>query len=573
MFRPLAQTMVFAMVGSLLVALTIVPVILSLITGKTARSRETRVFLWLQQGYLRLLARVLAHRRATVGLAAVLFAGTVALTPLIGTEFLPQLEEGAIAINAVRLPNAALAGSVEVATFMEKELLTFPEVKTVVSKTGRAEVSEDPMGPEQTDLLIMLHPKSQWTSGRSKPELVAAMQERLGQIPGLRLSFSQPISLRVNELISGVKSDLAIKVFGQDIEILKTNADQIAATLGEIAGAEDVRVEQVTGFSQLDIIPDRRAMARYKLNMADLNQVVETAVGGKVATTVIEGQMRFGVQVRFPRTQRSEIEAIEAILLPTPSGARVPLGQVAQVTRVEGPAQISRENNMRRVVVEVNIRGRDLGGFVAEAERRLAGISRALPAGYWIEYGGTFENQKRAVGRLRIVVPLAVALIFFMLISALGSLKTAALVLANLPFAVVGGVLAMLALGITLNVPSTVGFIALFGVAVQNGTVLVTFVNQLRHTGLGVDQALVEACRLRFGALLMTALTTVLGLLPMVYAQGPGAEVQQPLAVVVIGGLITATMLTLFVLPALYHWLPPRLPPDPRRPGTAPDRS
>jgi len=559
MFGPLSQTLVFAMLGSLIVAMSIVPLILSLLMQKGVGTREPRVFLWLQRGYLSLLDKVLVHRRTTVGVAAAVFVATMALTPMIGTEFLPKLEEGAVAINVVRLPNASLNGSVNVGTFMEKEMLQFPEVLTVITKTGRAEISEDPMGPEQNDVMIMLHPQSEWTTGRSKQQLVAAMQKRLEKIPGIRLSFSQPIALRVNELISGVKSDLAVKIFGRDIDFLKEKADKIASVLGGLEGAEDVRVEQVTGFTQLDIIPDRRAMARYKLNMHDINEIVETAIGGKVATTMIDGQMRFDVQVRFPKTRRDSIRAIEAILLPTPAGARVPLGQVARVKRVEGPAQISRENNMRRVVIETNIRGRDLGGFVAEAQERLDEINKGLPAGYWIDYGGTFENQQRAMRRLRIVVPMSVLLILFMLISALGSLKTAGLVLANLPFAVVGGVLSMLLLGITLNVPSTVGFIALFGVAVQNGTVLVTFINQLRQRGSPVREAVTEACRLRFRALLMTAATTVLGLVPMVYAVGPGAEVQRPLAVVVIGGLITATLLTLFVLPALYHWLPPRL--------------
>ena len=562
LFKPLALTMVFAMLGSLVVALTVVPVILSFIMRKGDQPKQPRLLLWLQGRYLALLNQALTHRRLTVGLAGVAFAGTMALTPLIGTEFLPPLEEGAIAINVVRLPNASLTGSVAVGTFMEKEILSFPEVKTVVTKTGRAEISEDPMGPEQSDVLIALHPESEWTTGRSKSELVAAMKQKLGTIPGLRFSFSQPIALRVNELISGVKSDLAVKVFGQDIDILKDNADRIAAIIGGIDGAEDVRVEQVTGFTQLDIIPDRRAMARYQLNMNDLNEIVETAIGGKVATTMIDGQMRFAVQVRFPEELRSDIAAVEAILLPSPAGARVPLSHLAKVVQTEGPAQISREGNMRRVVVEANIRGRDLGGFVAETQARLAELTSALPAGYWIKYGGTFENQQRAMARLSIVVPLSVLLIFFMLVSALGSLKTASLVLANLPVALVGGVLAMLLFRITLNVPSTVGFIALFGVAVQNGTVLVTFINQLREAGRPLREAVVEACALRFRALLMTATTTVLGLLPMVYAVGPGAEVQRPLAVVVIGGLVTATMLTLFVLPSLYHWLPPRLSPD-----------
>ncbi len=551
MFKPLALTMVFAMSGSLVAAVIVMPVLLSFLLSKGIGIKDRYSFLWIKRGYLRILGIVLKYRNITIGIAVTAFAATLALTPLIGTEFLPQLEEGAVAVNVVRLPNASLEGSVRTGTFMEQQLMTFPEVKTVVTKTGRAEISEDPMGPEQNDLLIMLHPESTWTSGRTKAELVEAMQKRLSKIPGLRLSFSQPIALRVNELISGVKTDLAVKVFGDDLEVLKKNADNIAAVLGEIRGAEDVRVEQITGFSQLDIIPNRRAMARYKLNMYDINEIIETAVGGKGATVMIDGQMRFGVQVRFPENRRSDIESIGAILLPTSSGAKVPFSSVAEINRVEGPAQISRENNMRRVVVEANVRGRDLGGFVDEAQDRLAEITKALPAGYWIDYGGTFQNQQSAMQRLSIVVPISVLLIFLMLTSALGSVKTAALVLVNLPFALVGGILSMLLMDITLNVPSIVGFIALFGVAVQNGTVLVTFINQLIQEGRLLQDAIIEACGLRFRALLMTAATTILGLLPMMYAQGPGAEVQRPLAAVVIGGLITSTILTLFVLPAL----------------------
>ena len=558
MFGPLAKTMVFAMLGSLIVAMSIVPLILTL-TIRGGRDKEPLMFLWLQQGYLSALNKVLSHRRITVAVAVALLLATMAMTPMIGTEFLPKLEEGAVAINVVRLPNASLKGSVDVGTYMEKKLLRFPEVKTVITKTGRAEISEDPMGPEQNDVLIMLHPQSKWTTGRNKQELVDLMQQELSKIPGIRLSFSQPIALRVNELISGVKSDLAVKIFGKNLDVLKENADKIAAIIGKIDGAEDVRVEQITGFTQLNIVPNRRAMARYKLNMSDINDVVEAAIGGKIATTIIEGKKRFAVQVRFPESRRNDIDAIEAILLPTLEGARVPLGYVAKIERTEGPAQISHENNMRKVVVETNITGRDLGGFVAEVKRRLGSVTTQFPSGYWVEYGGTFENQRRAMKRLGIVVPLSVMLVFFMLISALGSIKTASLVLVNLPFALVGGILSMLLLGITLNVPSTVGFIALFGVAVQNGTVLVTFIDQLRHQGRSVKDAIIEACRLRFKALLMTAVTTVLGILPMVYAVGPGAEVQRPLAVVVIGGLLTSTILTLFVLPALYQIFAPKI--------------
>jgi len=554
MFRPLALTMIFAMLGALVVSQTVVPAALTWITQGGGTQAEPR---WLQRVrdlYVRVLTRALDHRGATVGIALALGVATAVLATRLGTEFLPDLDEGAIAVNVVRLPNAALEGSVASAGFLESEILAFPEVETVVSKTGRAEISEDPMGPEQTDLLVMLKPRGQWESGRSKAELVAAMRERLERVPGLRLAFSQPIALRVNELISGIKSDVAVKLFGTDIERLKETADGAALVLRGIDGAADVSVEQVAGFSSLEIVPDRRAMARYELNLADLNAIVETAVGGTVATELVEEQRRFGVLVRFRESARHDVEAIERILVPSPTGVKVPLGQVASIRRVEGPAQVSRENGMRRVVVETNVRGRDLGGFVADARRALAGVEAELPPGYWIEYGGTFENQQRAMRRLGLIVPVSVLLIFLLLVSALGSFRSAGIVLANLPFAVVGGLVAMLAFGIRLNVPSTVGFIALFGTAVQNGTVLVTFIEQLRGRGMPVREAVVQACSLRFRALVMTAATTVLGLVPMLYATGSGAEMQRPLAVVVIGGLLTATTLTLLVLPTIYAW-------------------
>lgn len=559
MFKPLTLTMIFAMLGSLAISQTVVPIVLSLILRDPESLGEPRLVRLVRRWYVRLLDRALDHGRITIGAAVVLLAVTLALSTRLGSEFLPKLDEGAIAVNVVRLPNAALEGSVATATFMEKEIMSFPEVRTVVSKSGRAEISEDPMGPEQTDLLIMLKPESRWNSGRDKEELVAAIEERLSRIPGVRLAFSQPIALRVNELISGIKSDLAVKLFGEDIDALKAYADEAAGVLRGIRGAEDVSVEQVAGFSSLEIVPDRRMMARYQLNLADVNEIVETALGGTVTTQIVEGQMRFGLLVRFEESARDDPEKIENILLPTPAGPKVPLGQIAKVRRVEGPAQISRENNMRRVVVEANVRGRDLGGFVEEAREKLGGLADDLPAGYWIDYGGTFESQQRAMSRLSVVVPISILLIFLMLVSALGSVKTAGIVLVNLPFALVGGLMAMLVFGMNLNVPSTIGFIALFGVAVQNGTVLVTVINQLRLGGMGPREAVLSGCSLRFRALLMTAATTVLGLLPMLYATGSGAEIQRPLAVVVIGGLLTATILTLLVLPSIYYWSRPRV--------------
>ncbi|MBN2341143.1 MAG: efflux RND transporter permease subunit [Deltaproteobacteria bacterium] len=552
MFKPLALTMILSMVGSLVSALIVVPALLASLPLRKTPQKPARWFVAVRNAYLWLLKRTLTHPRLLAIAILLFFAAALAVVPFLGMEFLPKLDEGAIAINVVRLPNASIDGSVKTATFLEKELRKFEEVKTVVSKTGRAEISEDPMGPEQTDVLIMLHPESEWSGEHSKETLIDDIEKRLTQVPGIRLAFSQPIALRMNELISGVKSDLAVKLFGQDIDILKKQADEIASILKGISGAGDVNVEQIAGFSQLEIIPDRKRMARYQISMADINHLVETAVGGKIATELVDDQMRFGVKVRFPKQQRDSIDAVRSLLVRSNSGNRVPLERIADVVRKEGPAQISRESHTRRVVVELNVRGRDLGGFVREAQAKLKPLESSLPPGYWLDFGGTFESQQRAMKRLSIVVPVSTLFILMMLISALHGVKPALIVLINLPFALVGGVISMFLLEIPLNVPATVGFIALFGVAVQNGTVLVSFIRQLTTQGMRVQEAILEACTLRFRALLMTALTTILGLLPMLYAVGPGAEVQRPLAAVVIGGLFTATLLTLFVLPSLY---------------------
>ncbi|MEI6653790.1 MAG: CusA/CzcA family heavy metal efflux RND transporter [Verrucomicrobiota bacterium] len=553
MFKPLAMTMCFALMGSLLVALTLIPVLCSLFLRGHKTTRDNFSIRMLKRLYLPVLALALKFRWATVAVAIATFAATLALVPRLGTEFLPQLDEGSIAINVVRLPSASLDGSVAVGTAMEQRLGKFPEVKTVVTKTGRAEISEDPMGPEQNDLMIMLHPESEWKTGRTKETLVAAMKEELAVIPGVRLSFSQPIALRVNELISGVKSDLAVKLFGPDLDVLKPQADRIAALMGGISGAEDVKVEQISGAAQVQIIVDRKAIARYKINLADINSLIETAVGGEVATTVIEGQMRFAMLVRFPEKDRGDIAAIGRLLVPAPDGTLVPLAQLAKIQESEGPAQISREKGMRRVVVECNIRGRDMGGFVKEVQRSLRPLAKTLPTGYFIEYGGQFENQQRAMQRLGIVVPVSITLIFIMLFSGLGTVRSAMMVFANLPFALVGGILAMVLLHINLSVSAAIGFIALFGTAVGNGVVLVAFFNQLRQEGLTTAEAVRKGCDLRFRPLLMTALAMLLGLVPMLFATGSGSEIQRPLAAVVLGGLVSSMFLTLVVLPAIYH--------------------
>jgi len=408
------------------------------------------------------------------------------------------------------------------------------------------------MGPEQTDVFIMLRPRELWGTGRDKAELVEAIRSELARIPGLRFSFSQPIALRVNELISGVKSDLAVKVFGPDLDVLKVFTDRAAAIIGGIEGARDVKVEQVSGMTQLDVVVDREAVARYGIKIGDVNATIETAIAGRRATTLIEQQRRFAVVVRFPESARGDIPGIERLLVPAPGGERVPLAQLASFDVVEAPAQVSRENGMRRVVAEANIRGRDLGGFVSQVQEELSLLVNELPSGYHVEYGGQFENQQRAMRQLAIVVPIALLLIMVLLYLALGSIWSSLLVMLNLPFALVGGVIAVVAFGMPVSVSAAVAFVVLLGIAVQNGVVLITFFRQLREQGESVAETVRKGCDLRFRPLLMTALTSFIGHLPMLYATGSGADIQKPLAVVVMGGLVTSTLLTLIVLPTLY---------------------
>ena len=560
MYRPLALTMCFAMVGSLIAALVVVPPLCHvLLKGGVIKERKS-LMLVLQNIYLWILNGAIRYSGITITVSIVLFCSAICLIPRIGTEFLPTLNEGAIAVNVVRLPSASLEGSVAVGTLIEKRLKKYPEVSAVVTKTGRAEISEDPMGPEQNDFIIMLHPENQWTTGRTKATLTSAIEADFASIPGIRPSFSQPIALRVNELISGVKSDLAIKIFGTDLDLLKTLADQVASVLMGIEGASDIKVEQVSGSRQIVIVPDRSMLSRHHINTAELNELVETAIGGKIATTLIEGQMRFAVVTRFPEEYRNSLQALNQLLVPTPTGANLPLSQLATIKEVEAPAQISRENATRRVVVECNIKNRDMGSFVSDVKIKLAEVEKKFPTGTYLRFGGQFENQERAMARLSIVVPVSIGLIFLMLFFALGSLRGALLVLANLPFALVGGIITMLILDIRLSVSTTVGFIALFGTAVGNGTVLVSFLIELTKEGLAPLEAVKKACMLRFRPLMMTTLTTLLGFLPMVYATGSGSELQRPLAVVVLGGMVSAFILTMLVLPVLYCQLEKRWP-------------
>ena len=408
------------------------------------------------------------------------------------------------------------------------------------------------MGPEQNDIFVMLKPDYERRFGRSREEIVQAINRELSVFPGIKPAFSQPIALRVNELISGIKSDVAVKIFGDDIEVLRTTAEKIAPILSGIEGASDVKIEQISGFSQIELHMNRQAMARHMINIEAINLLVRTAIGGSVATTVFEGQKRVDVQVRFPLENRRDIDVIEQMLVPSPAGYNVPLGELVTIQEVEVPAQISREDSTRRLIVECNVRGRDMGSFVTEARQLLTSIENDLPEGYRLLWGGQFENQQRAMKRLKMVVPAAILLIFLMLFCSLNSFKSAILILVNLPFALIGGILAIYFLDINLSVAASVGFIALLGVAVENGLVLVSFFDQLRAGGKNVYEAVIEACRLRVRPLIMTTLTTLAGLLPMLYATGSGSEIQQPLVAVIFGGLISSLCVTLIILPVLY---------------------
>ncbi len=554
MFKPLALTICFALAGSLAAAIVVVPALAAVgLRPASARAAANPVVRGIAAAYRPVLALVMRGRWFTVAVAAAVMVGAFSLVPRIGTSFLPALDEGAIAVNIVRLPTASVDGSAAQCTAIEKRLVAkFPEVLTVVSKTGRAEIAEDPMGPEQSDVFIMLRPEAEWTTGRTKARLVQDLRDELGTIPGISPAFSQPIALRVNELISGIKSDVAIKIFGDDMDVLRAAAEQIAPVLSGVRGARDIKIEQVSGFTELAVELDREAMARHMINADDVNLLVGAAVGGTGAGTVYEGQRRHEVVVRYPEADRDAPEDLARLLVPSPLGHLVPLGDISRIREADVPAQISREDSHRRLIVETNVEGRDIGSFVAEAKTRVAAIEATLPQGYRIAWGGQFENQVRAMERLRIVVPIALLLIFLLLVVSLGRLSSALLVLVNLPFALVGGILAIWLLGIDLSVPASIGFIALLGVAVENGLVLVSFFDALRAQGKPIREVVTEGCLLRVRPLLMTTLTTLLGLLPLLYATGAGSEVQRPLVAVVFGGLLSALALTLLILPVLY---------------------
>jgi cobalt-zinc-cadmium resistance protein CzcA len=558
MFKPMALTVLFALAASLVIALLLMPV-LSWMAFKNTPTGHSEKETWLMRRfhgiYEPMLHRTLRFPKVTFLLSVILFGASLTAVPFLGTEFMPRLDEGSILIMMYRLPGISLQDSIRSNEIVERTIRESPEVETVVTRTGRPEVATDPMAIDQSDVYIMLKPPAEWREGMTKDGLIAEMAARLEEdAPGAAYSFSQPIQMRMQELMeAGVRSDIAVKLFGDDLNTLREKAEEIAGVIQSIPGASDVRSERVAGLPYLRIRLRREALARRGLNASDVLDTAES-IGGKVVGQVVEGNRRFALQVRFDESQRATADKIRNLKVSDSRGHFIPISQLADVFEEEGPAQISRENGQRRISVEVNVRGRDLGGFVEEA-RRTVESKVSLPEGYVVQWGGQFEQLESASRRLMIAVPLALLTIFVLLYLNFGAVRPALLIFLNVPLAATGGILALLLRGMPFSISAGVGFIALFGVAVLNGVVLLTYIAQLREQGHSMQDAVREGALTRLRPVLMTALVASLGFVPMALSTGAGAEVQRPLATVVIGGLITSTLLTLLVLPAVYGWI------------------
>lgn len=554
MFAPLAFTIAAALAGSLVLSLTLVPVLCTFILKGKLSEKDTWLVARAKALYLPALGWCLKRWQVPVGLALAGLIVSGVLFTRLGREFLPPLDEGAIGMQTFRLPSVSLSTSRQMELEVERVLRSFPEITTVVSKTGRADIASDPMGLEVSDVIANLRPRSEWKTAKTREELVEKIRTRLEIIPGMSYSFSQPIQLRVDELVSGVKAQVAIKIVGDDLAVLREQGETVERVIRQVRGAADVNLERTAGTAYLDVEIDRERIASYGINVADIQAIIETAIGGSEATVLREGQRSFAVVVKFPEAVRSDPAHFENLMVTAEDGQRVPLSQLAHIRVEEGPAQVSRESGQRRIVIECNVTGRDMGSFVADAQRAVA-REVTLPPGYFITWGGQFENQQRAMARLSIVVPLVVLLIFLLLFTSFSSLRNAVLIVLNIPFALIGGVIGLFISGQNLSVAASVGFIALFGVAVLNGVVMVSYFNQLRREGATLEDAVLRGGELRLRPVLMTALVGALGLIPLLIASGPGSEIQRPLASVVVGGLVTSTLLTLFLLPILYRWL------------------
>jgi len=554
-FRPLAYTVAMAMFGSLVFSLLVSPVLAWLLMRRPVAegmSASERVVAVLNRPYAPLVRFFVGHRRVAIVTAAALLVVGALIVPQLGSEFTPTLQEGTLVLRLTMAPSIALSESTEIALRVERRLMELDEVESVVTRIGRGEVGAHTDPVNSAEMYLLLKPKDEWRVG-SQAQLEDLIRDHLGEIPGVLTNFTQPIQMAVDELLEGVRAELAIKLFGDDLELLKGKADEIAAVVGAIRGAADVQADQISGAPQLLIRVDREAVARWGLNVEQVQQTIRAAVGGETAGQVFEGVRRFDIRVRYPAPYRDTPEAIASILVPAPDGATVPLSQVVEMEEIVGPRQIKRENGQRFTTVQCNVVDRDIGSFVAEAQQA---INREveLPPGYLVTWGGQFRLQQEANQRLVLVVPVTLLLIFVLLYSSFNSISSSALILLNIPLALVGGVAALWISGQNMSVPASVGFIALFGIALENGMVLVTYLNQLVREGVPVATATVRAASQRLRPVLMTATTTALGLVPLLLSSGAGSEVQRPLATVVIGGLFTSTILTLLVLPAVYPW-------------------
>jgi cobalt-zinc-cadmium resistance protein CzcA len=557
MFSPMAFTITFALLGSLVAALIFAPVLSSFLLKK-GRKREFFFVRLLKSIYKPFLRFVLRVRVVVLVVTLLVFIGTLFLIPQLGTEFIPTLEEGAIQINVTMAPSISLVKATETIMKLERIVMGFDGVRQTVSKIGRPEAGSHPHPVNSSHIQVMLTPQEEWQKYSSKEELIEALNKTLSDYPGVQLVFSQPIQNMFDELLSGVKTQLAIKLYGEDLTTLRIKAEEIREVIQPVEGLVDLSTEQSFGQPQVQIIADREACARYGVDVSGILEVVELAIGGEVISQIFLNTRRFGIHVRYDERYRNDPESIRNMLVHTSEGVLIPLSQVAEVKTMVGPIQISRENNQRRWIVSGNVRGRDMGSVVGDI-KKLVQENIELPPGYYLEYGGQFENQERAMKRLGIIVPVTFLMIFLLLYLALGTLRCATLIFINVPLALIGGVLGLYFTGEYLSVPASVGFIALFGIAVQNGLVLVSYMNQLRDDGLATVDAIMKACLLRLRPVLMTALTTILGLVPLLLSHGMGSEVQRPLAVVVVFGLLSSTFLTLVLIPVLYEWFVPKL--------------
>jgi cobalt-zinc-cadmium resistance protein CzcA len=553
MFAPMAFTIAFALLGSLLVAIVVAPV-LSLFLLKQESHKELRLVRALKALYKPTLRGAIRLKYPVVLISAVIFAGSLFVIPHLGTEFIPTLEEGSIQIGVTMAPSISLEKGTDLIMEMEREIVKLSPVQEVISRVGRPEAGSHPHPVNFAEMHLELNPMEEWGSLKTKNDLIDALKGKLKDFPGVQLNFSQPIQALFGELLSGIRADLAIKLYGEDLGILREKAEEIRDAIGSVEGLADVSTEQSFGQPQVQVIPNREACARYGVSVSEIMEMVELAVGGEIIDNIYLNTRRFGIHLRFQEPFRSDPEAVRNVLVHTAKGAVIPLSQVADVRQVTGPIQINREQNQRRWIVQGNVRGRDMGSVVADIQQRIR-TEVELPPGYTIQYGGQFENQQRAMRRLSIIVPIVIGLVFVMLWTSFGAVRHALIIIVNVPLALIGGILGLLITGQYLSVPASVGFIALFGIAVQNGMVLVTYFNDLRARGRSVAEAVEEGALLRLRPVLMTAMTTVLGLLPLLLARGIGSDVQRPLATVVVFGLTTSTFLTLVVIPAVYAWV------------------